>query len=82
MPEGPDPLATLLAATLSRLMLDVAKELFPHRSYFDLTSVEKQTVADHVRNLLSEAQATFAVPGLLHGQREIPFPPQREEEYL
>jgi hypothetical protein len=82
MPEGQDPLATLLAATLSHLMLDVAKELFPHRSYFDLTSVEKQTVADHVRNLLSESQATFAVPGLLHPQREIAFPPQREEEYL
>jgi hypothetical protein len=82
IPEGQDPLTTLLAATLSHLMLGVAKELFPHRSYFDLTSVEKQTVADHVQNLLSEAQAAFAVPGLLDPQRKIAFPPQREEEYL
>lgn len=83
MPEGQDPVhATLLAATLSHLMLDVAKELFPHRRYFDLTSVEKQTVTDHVRNLLHEAQAIFAVPGVLDPRREMAFPPQREEEYL
>lgn len=83
MPEGQDPVhATLLAATLSHLMLDVAKDLFPHRSYFDLTSVEKQTVTDHVRNLLHEAQASFAASGLPDPRREMAFPPQREEEYL
>lgn len=83
MPEGQDPLhATLLAATLSQLMLGVSKEIFPRRAYFDLTSVEKQAVADHVRNLLHEAQATFAVPGLLYPRSETAFPPQREEEYL
>ncbi len=83
MPEGQEPVhATLLAAMLSHLMLGVAKELFPHSNYFDLTSVEKQTVADHVRNLLHEAQASFAVPVLLDPRREMAFPPQREEEYL
>jgi hypothetical protein len=83
MPEGQDSLqATLLAATLSQLMLGVAKELFPHRSYFDLTSVEKQTVVDHVRNLLDETQAAFSGPELLFQRKNIAFPPQREEEYL
>ena len=43
VPEGQDPLhAALLVATLSRLMLRVAKELFPQRTYFDLTSSENR----------------------------------------
>ncbi|MFQ5989958.1 MAG: hypothetical protein ACE5K9_08590 [Candidatus Methylomirabilales bacterium] len=84
-PEGQDPLyATLLAATLGQLMLAVTRDLYPHRTYFDLTSTEKQTVAEQVRNLLHEVQTTFAE---LHirshsGRGEIDFPPQREEEYL
>jgi hypothetical protein len=81
--EGRDPLyATLLAASLSQLMLTVAKELFPNRRYFELTSTEKQTVAEHVRNLLHEAQDTFAEPELLHPRKNIGLPPQRDEEYL
>ncbi len=81
--EGQDPLhATLLVATLSRLVLSVARELFPQRTYFDLTSPEKQTVADHVRKLLHEAQTTFAGPELLLPRRSISLPLQRDEEYL
>jgi hypothetical protein len=83
VPEGQDPLhATLLAATLSQLMLGVAKELFPHQTYFELASTEKQAVADHVRRLLLEAQATFAGPELLSARTDITYPPQRDEEYL
>jgi len=83
VPEGQDPLhAALLVATLSRLMLRVAKELFPQRTYFDLTSSEKQTVADHVRRLLHEARATFSGPELLSPSSGITLPPQRDEEYL
>ncbi len=83
VPEGQDPFhATLLVATLSRLMLRVAKELFPQRTYFDLTSPEKQTVTDHVQKLLHEARATFAGPELLSPSSGISLPPQRDEEYL
>ncbi len=83
MQEGQDNLnATLLAATLSHLMLAVAKEVFPHRKYFDLTAVEKQTLADHVRTLLDEARGVLSGQELLFPGRTIPFPPQREEEYL
>lgn len=82
-PEGREPLLwTLLAATLSQVMLDVAKELFPHRTYFDLDPAEKRTVADHVRNLLHEVQATFSASELLSPRGNVAFPPQREEEYL
>lgn len=82
-PEGQDPLyATLLAATLGHLMLGIARDLFPHRPYFDLTSSEKQTVAEHVRNLLHEAQTTFAGPHSLSPRSKTDFPPQREEDYL
>ncbi|MFQ5802369.1 MAG: hypothetical protein ACE5JQ_05670 [Candidatus Methylomirabilales bacterium] len=82
-PEGQDPLyGTLLAATLGQLMLGVARDLFPHRRYFDLTSTEKQTVAEHVRNLLHEAQTTFGGPQILSPHTEVDFPPQREEDYL
>jgi hypothetical protein len=81
--EAPDAVhATLLAATLSHLMLDVAKQLFPHRPYFDLTAPEKETVADHVRRLLLEVQATFAGPALEAPPGGITLPPQRDEEYL
>ena len=83
VPEGQGPFHTaLLVATLSRLMLRVAKELFPQRTYFDLTSSEKQTVADHVRKLLHEARATFAGPELLSQSSGITLPPQRDEECL
>ena len=83
MPEGQDPLhATLVAATLSQLMLGIAKELFPHRPYFDLTSVEKETVADHVRNLLHEVQTTFSGLKLLSSSKSTAFPPQWEEDYI
>ena len=81
--EGQDPLyATLLAANLGQLMLGVARELFPNRKYFDLTRVEKQTVAEHVRNLLHEAQDTFAERELLHPRKNVGLPPQRDEDYL
>jgi len=81
--EGQDPLhATLLVATLSRLMLSVAKELFPQRAYFDLVSTEKETVADHVRKLLHEAQTILSGPDLLLPRRDISLPLQRDEEYL
>ncbi len=80
-PEGQDPLyATLLAATLGQLMLRVARDLFPHRPYFDLTSTEKQTVAEQVRNLLHEVQTTFS--GSFSALRQLNLPPQREEDYL
>lgn len=82
-PEGQDPLyATLLAATLGHLMLAITKDLFPQRSYFDLASTEKQTVAEHVRNLIREAQATFGGPHVPSPPGKVDFPPQREEEYL
>ncbi|MFQ5917241.1 MAG: hypothetical protein ACE5I0_05440 [Candidatus Binatia bacterium] len=82
-PEGQDPLyATLLAATLGHLMLGVARDLYPHRRYFDLVSTEKQTVTEHVQKLLHEAQATLAGPQILSAGREMDFPPQREEDYL
>ena len=81
--EGQDPLyATLLAASLGQLMLGVARELFPNRRYFELTLVEKQTVAEHVRNLLHEARDTIAEPELLHPRKDIGLPPQRDEDYL
>ncbi|MFQ5881797.1 MAG: hypothetical protein ACE5I9_04915 [Candidatus Methylomirabilales bacterium] len=81
--EGQDPLhVTLLAATLGQLMLSVAKDFFPHQRYFDLHSGERQTVADHVRNLLREAQATFWEPDLFGPKGNISFPPQRGEDYL
>ncbi|MGH7425444.1 MAG: hypothetical protein ACREJP_04695 [Candidatus Methylomirabilales bacterium] len=81
--EGQDPLhATLLVATLSRLMLSVAKELFPQRAYFDLVSTEKQTVADSVQTLLLEAQTILSGPDLLLPRRGISLPLQRDEEYL
>ncbi|MFQ5846164.1 MAG: hypothetical protein ACE5IQ_00655 [Candidatus Methylomirabilales bacterium] len=83
MLEGQDPLhVTLLAATLSQLMLGVAKELFPHRPYFDLTAVERQSVADHTRNLLHEARGNFLGPDLFPSRSNAAFPPQREEDYL
>lgn len=83
MQERQDTLhVTLLAATMSHLMLAVAKEAFPHRSYFDLASDEKQTVADHVRTLLQETQVAFSGLELLFPRRNMPLPPQREEEYL
>ena len=82
-PEGTDSLyATLLAAILGQLMLDVSKDLFPKRSYFDLTSPEKQTVAEHVRNLMHEAQTTLGGPHVPSTSGKVDFPPQREEEYL
>lgn len=82
-PEGKDSLyATLLAATLGQLMLDVSKDLFPQRSYFDLASTEKQTVAEHVRNLIHEAQTTFGKPHVPSSPGEVDLPPQREEDYL
>jgi hypothetical protein len=81
VPEG-QVQATLVVATLSRLMLSVAKELFPQRAYFDLTSPEKQIVADHVRKLLGEAHAILAGPELLSPSSGISLPPQRDEEYL
>jgi hypothetical protein len=81
--EGQNPLhATLLAATQSRLMLCVAKELFPQRAYFDLVSTEKETVADSVRTLLLEAQTILAGPDLLLPRPGISLPLQRDEEYL
>ncbi|MFQ5657576.1 MAG: hypothetical protein ACE5G5_08565 [Candidatus Methylomirabilales bacterium] len=81
--EGQDRLhVTLLAASLSQLMLGVAKELFPDRSYFELGSAEKQAVAEQVRNLLREAQDTFAEPELLAPRKNIGLPPQRDEDYL
>lgn len=82
-PEGQDPTyATLLAATLGHLMLAVAKELFPHRTYFDLAPTEKETVADGIRTLLHETQAAFGGPELILSRKSPPFPPQREEDYL
>jgi len=82
-PEGEDPPhATLLAAALGHLMLAVAKDLFPQRSYFDLAAPEKQTVAEHVRHLIRETRTTL---GELHAPSppgKVPFPPQREEDYL
>ncbi len=82
-PEGQEPLhVTLLAATLSQLMLGVAKELFPHRMYFELDPAEKRTVADQVRNLLHEVQSTFWGSELLSPRGNVTFPPQREEDYL
>lgn len=81
--EGQESLLwTLLAATLSQVTLNVTKELFPYRTYFDLDPAEKQTVADHVRNLLQEVQATFSASELLSPRENFAFPPQREEEYL
>jgi hypothetical protein len=81
--EGPDPVrTTLLAATLGHLMLGVAKQLFPHRTYFDLGSAEKQIVAEHVRGLLLEVQTTFAGPEPHAPQTGMILPPQRDEEYL
>jgi len=83
VPEGQGPFHTaLLVATLSRLMLRVAKELFPQRAYFDLVSTEKQTVADSVRTLLLEAQTIFSGPDLLLPRQGISLPLQRDEEYL
>jgi hypothetical protein len=81
--EGQDPLnATLLVATMSRLMLVVAKELFPQRAYFDLTSPEKQTLADHVRTLLLDSQTILSGPDLPLPRGGINLPLQRDEEYL
>jgi hypothetical protein len=81
--EGQDPShTTLIVATMSQLMLVVAKELFPQRAYFDLVSTEKQTVADNVRSLLLEAQTIFPGPDLLLPRRDISLPLQRDEEYL
>jgi hypothetical protein len=83
VPEGQDPLhATLLVATMSRLMLVVAKELFPQRVYFDLTSPEKQTLADHIRTLLLDSQTILSGPDLPLPRRGISLPLQRDEEYL
>lgn len=83
IPEGQDSLhATLLTATLSQLVLGIAKELFPQRTYFDLTSVEKETVADHVRSLLHEVHTTYSGSALLSPSKNTAFPPQREEDYL
>lgn len=82
-PEGQDPLnLTLLAATLGHLMLAVAKDRFPQRSYFDLASPEKQAVAEQVRHLIREARATFGEPGVPSPAGKVDFPPQREEDYL
>jgi hypothetical protein len=81
--EGQNPLhATLLVATLSRLMLSVTKELFPQRAYFDLTSIEKQTLADHVRKLLLDSQAILSGADPLLPRRGMNLPLQRDEEYL
>jgi len=80
---GQDPLhATLLVATMSQLMLVVAKELFPQRRYFDLTSPEKQTLADHVHKLLLDSQTILSGPDLLLPRPGISLPLQRDEEYL
>ncbi len=82
-PEGQDPLyGTLIAATLGHLMLGVARELYPHRRYFDLVSTEKQTVTEHVQKLLDEARAILGGPQILSPPGKMDFPPQREEEYL
>jgi len=81
--EGQDPShTTLIVATMSQLMLVVAKDLFPQRAYFDLVSTEKQTVADNVRSLLLEAQTILSGPDLLLPRRDISLPLQRDEEYL
>ena len=81
--EGQDPShTTLIVATMSQLMLVVAKDLFPQRAYFDLVSTEKQTVADNVRTLLLEAQTILSGPDLLLPRRDISLPLQRDEEYL
>jgi hypothetical protein len=81
--QGQDPLhATLLAATLSRLMLGVAKELYPQRAYFDLVSTEKEAVAGSVRTLLLEAQTILSGADLLLPRRGANLPLQRDEEYL
>lgn len=81
--EGQNPLhATLLVTTMSQLMLVVAKELFPQRRYFDLTSPEKQTLADHVRTLLHDSQTILASSDLLLPRRGVNLPLQRDEEYL